>query len=216
MKNIFLMLGILFMLSGFSFGQNSLPPANPQLDKVCDWPDAPHFENTTTWGIAAGVTQGVGIHLRKWFTHHGFNVSLLPFIDISDDQKDVNLDLGLNYMYALWEGHMYEFLRWPSRNMVYSYVGGHFNYVYFKSTDRFYKDHFEERNLFLGGGLGLQMNVSAVQFHAGLGLSASRQDAKVYNLSIDDAYRSYSREDELRYALMPSFEIGVGYTFGWN
>lgn len=194
------------------------PISNPNLNKVCDWPDAPHYKGTTTWGMGGGMVQGMGIQVRKWFDTNGFQLSLMPIVRISDEEKDVDVDAGASYLHALWEGTMYEFLWWPARNMVYSYAGGRINYRYYKGEFygydmMYYSSHYEERTYVLGGGLGLQMNIRAVQIHLGLGALGSLEDNRDY----DNSYNMGSyNEKELVYSLTPSIEMGLGYTFGWK
>lgn len=194
---------ILFAV-GFSLAQ---PVKEPRLAKTCIWPDAPHHNNTMTWGVGAGVTQGLGIHFRKWFDSHGFNLSLFPSVSMNEEEKDVEFDFGANYMYTLWESQMYEFARHASRNLVYAYGGGHFYYQYYRGDE--YMDwsqiHSEEKTIFVGGGLGLQMNFGAIQCSGGLGFAAFRRD-----------YKDYEAEQEISYVISPSVDVSVGYTFGWK
>lgn len=201
---------LILIAVGFALAQ---PVKEPKLAKTCIWPDAPHHNNTMTWGVGAGVTQGLGIHFRKWFDHHGFNLSLFPSVDLSEEQKDVELDFGANYMFALWESNMYEFAGYASRNLVYAYGGGHVYYQYFRGEEHmdWSQMHYEEKTIFLGGGLGLQMNLGAIQFSGGLGFAAYRRDYNDYDPWLD----SYS-ENELSYVISPSLDVSMGYTFGWK
>lgn len=185
---------------------------SPNLAKVCDWPDAPHYKNTTTWGLGAGVSQGWGVHLRKWYNHHGFNISLSPWINVNDDEKDINIDIGSNYMYALWEGHMYELGAAPSRNMVFAYFGGHINYVRQKHEDYWFDKNDESKTGIIGGGIGLQMNLGSIQFTGGLGLASGI----AHNQYFGQAAQSINNDAGYSYMVIPSFDVSIGYTFGWK
>jgi len=175
-------------------------------------PEGPHYQNTNTVVFATGFVSGVGFKWRHWFETHGFQLTLLPYIDMQKNDNSLFVDVGTNYLHALWPSRTYLLWGYPSRNLVYSYTGFHALLTREKQT---MEGYYEENDYYVafGSGVGVQMNVGSVQINMGLGFMGN----------IDDIYRrdssafSYDYEyitNRTDYALHPSIDCSLGYTFG--
>ena len=221
MKTLWILL--LALLSGFASAQvlpaNSaaVSTAQPRLDKVCEWESAPHFRNTHTVGGVAGVTQGLGITYRRWFTQNGFQVSLLPMISVEENYQSLFLSVAGSYLHALWESPLYDFFYQPSRNLVYSYVGLHYVMDRLKDENSDGWGNYANdltQSATLGGGLGLQTNMGAVQLSLGIGYALSLHDTRNWETPSEWEDWGYL-EDQTSFALHPTLDATLGYTFGW-
>ena len=190
----------------------------PPLPVNCEWADAPQYKHTHTVGAAAGVTSGLGFSYRYWGEKNGFQLTLLPMISRNDDSEHTLVSAGASYLRALWSSPLYDFFHQPSRNLVYAYGGLHYFYESTKdsyaaySTAQYYREELRSHDIYAGGGLGLQMNLSAVQLSLGIGYAASMHK---YRSHYGDAQDYMEDQNNLDLAIHPAAEASLGYTFGW-
>lgn len=219
MKNVWILLSTL--LCAFAGAQTPAPAAPaapvPPLAKSCTWENAPHFRNTHTVGGVAGVTQGLGITYRRWFTQNGFQVSLLPMISVEENYQNLFLSTAASYLHALWESPLYDFFQQPSRNLVYSYAGVHYVLERLKDENSDGWGNYANdltQDVMLGGGIGLQSNMGAVQLSLGIGYALSLHDTR--NWESQQPWEDWGyQEDKTSFALHPTIDATLGYTFGW-
>lgn len=167
----------------------------------------PSANNTKTVGGGAGFVQGMGISYRQWFEKHGFQINALPIISIRGESQDLYLSLGATYLRALWESPAYKFLFWPSRNLVYSYTGIHYIGSSIKDfEDPYWQQNYMTQHIYAGSGLGLQMNIRAIQISLGLGFAGSVEKHQDWEENEFPA---------LRWRIHPTVDAQIGYTFGW-
>lgn len=189
----------------------------PPLPVRCEWADAPQYKHTHTVGAAAGVTSGLGFSYRYWGEKNGLQFTLLPMVSRKDDNEYALISAGVSYLRALWSSPLYDLFHQPSRNLVYAYGGLHYFYESRKDTysydiDAPYIDEQRSHDLFGGGGLGLQMNLSAVQLSLGIGYAASLHKHRTHYGSAQDYVED---QNSLDLAIHPAAEASLGYTFGW-
>jgi hypothetical protein len=190
------------------------PEVSPPVYKTCEWSDAPHYKNTYTAGGSAGFVNGVGLLYRQWFENHGFQVVLLPFVNIQGKNQSIFLDIGGTYLHPLWESRMEDFVYLPTRSLAYYYVG--LQYLLDKTkevpsgvstgTDQ------EYHLMTAGGGFGWQLNINAIQLSLGIGYAVvvNRYDDDFWSPSgtVPGPFRT-------TYRIQPTIDGTLGYTFGW-
>ena len=200
------------LLSTLAYAQTPPLPVN------CEWADAPRYAHTHTVGAAAGVTSGLGFSYRYWGEKNGMQLTLLPMVSRKDENEYVLVSAGASYLRALWNSPLYDFFHQPSRNLVYAYGGLH--YFYESTRDSYtsfpdgkeYVDKTRGHDVFAGGGLGLQMNLSAVQLSLGIGYAASLHK---HRSEYGNEQNYIEDQNSLDMAIHPAAEASLGYTFGW-
>lgn len=182
----------------------------PPFAKTCTWPTAPRHAHTHTIGGAAGFIQGLGFTYRYWSEINGLQLTLLPTGSIREDSRSLLLSVAPTWLHALWESPLYDFFHQPSRNLVYSYVGLHYFIDYQKDDeeDASWSRNGLDQHWFLGGGLGLQTNLSAIQFSLGVGFATSLHDSRNWEKDITPAHST-------EWVVQPTIDATLGYTFGW-
>lgn len=211
-KMVYLML---CFLASASFAQ-AVQSAEVKLKKTFEWETAPRYTNTKTIGGVAGLTQGLGITYRRWYTEHGYQIGFIPVIAIEEKHQNIFSSLGLSYLHAIWDSPLYDFFGQASRNLIYSYTGVHYvvergyeEYTWGQDNDVTIYDDLRQ-DIFVGTGIGLQMNINAVQLSVGLGYAVSLHDTRDWGNS------GYYPRASTAWAIHPTIDATLGYTFGWK
>lgn len=190
------------------------------LERPC-FATVPTHHGTITVGATAGVTQGLGISMRHWFETNGYQLTLLPMIQLEENNQSIFVSASASWLHALWESPTYDFFSKASRNLVYSYTGLHYVVEKIKTEESsentyrldpayFYSDAENrlQQDIFLGAGVGVQMNLSAIQLSLGVGYALS--------LHINRDWSPYQWTENYTYIVLhPTIDAKIGYTFGW-
>jgi hypothetical protein len=200
----------ILLVSALGVSLSQAQSKTPPVYRTYEAADAPHYKNSTTAGGSAGFVNGIGLMYRHWFEQNGFQASLLPIIQIDGENRTLFVDFGATYLHALWESKMADWLYQPTRSLVYSYAGLHYNLDSEKNLE--WGSDYMDHNVFAGGGLGFQLNINSIQFSLGLGFAGHLGQYSDY---INNSPGTNESPDRSTRGIQPTIDATLGYTFGW-